>query len=298
MANRSSSRGRDRRAARDDAARRAAQRADRRRTAIAVFAVTVVVLAIVGTMLAAANDKGTSSSASTTTSSVDPLADLSSTTTSVATGPTVSVTPAPAGAAISGPTPCPAEDGSSPRTTMFAAPPPTCIDTTKTYDAVISTSEGDLKMYLNTSLAPTAVNNFIVLARYHYYDGAPFSTIVPQTTAQVGSDVTGAGGATSPGYTLPGEYPKGGTIFPTGTLLMVKVPGQGDHFGGAFQIALGNKAADLPADTTAFGLMLDGTDTLNRIDKSGTPDGSPTKVITIDHITVELAPVTTTTSGG
>jgi cyclophilin family peptidyl-prolyl cis-trans isomerase len=210
----------------------------------------------------------------------------------------VSVAPAAAGAAISGPTPCPAEDGSSPRTTLFAEPPPTCIDKTLTYDAVISTSVGDIKVYLNTDLAPSAVNNFVVLARYHYYDGAPLTKIVSRTVMEVGTDITNPDGRQSPGYTLPGDYPKGGTIFPTGTILMVKVPNQGDRFGGAFQIALGEKAADLPADSTAFGLTLDGTDTLIAIDRAGSQNGGPTQVITVNSVRIELAPSTSTTTAG
>ena len=296
MAKRSNPRTKERQASRDAAARRAAERSERRRRIIAIAAVVVVLLAVVGAVAAAANDKGdkTAKPATTTTASTLP-GDQSSTSTTP--GPTVSVVPAAAGARLTGPTPCPAEDGSSPRTTLFAGPPPTCIDPAQTYDAVISTSVGDIKVFLNTQLSASAVNNFVVLARYHYYDGAPLTAIISQKVAEVGSDIPNADGPESPGYTLPGEYPKGGTIFPTGTILMTKVPGQGDHFAGSFQLALGDKAADLPADTTAFGLTLDGSDTLIAIGKAGTQAGSPTQVITIKSVRIELAPVTTTTTG-
>ena len=294
MAKQTNARTRERQASRDAAARRAAERTERRRRIIGIAAVFVVLLAVAGTIFAAANDKGDQAARPSTTTSTSPLPG-DNPSTSVATGPTVSVTPAAAGATISGPTPCPAEDGSSPRTTMFAEAPPTCIDRAVTYDAVISTSVGDLKMLLNTDLAATAVNNFVVLARYHYYDGAPLTTIISRTVMEVGSDSAAPGGPPSPGYTLPGDYPKGGTIFPTGTLLMAKVPNQGDRFAGAFQVALGEKAADLPADSTAFGLTLDGDATLRAIDRAGSPEGGPTKVITIDSVTIVVVPATTTT---
>jgi cyclophilin family peptidyl-prolyl cis-trans isomerase len=296
MAKRSNSRTKDRAAASAEVRRRAVERAERRRRIIAIVAVGVVLLAVVGTIIAAANDKGDQAAkpATTTTGSTLPSEQTTASTTPV---PTVAVVPAGAGATISSPTPCPAEDGSSPRTTLFAGPPPTCIDAAKTYDAVISTSVGDLKVFLNTQLAPTAVNNFVVLARYHYYDGAPITSIIPQKTMEVGSDISNADGRQSPGYSVAGDHPKGGTIFPTGTILMVKIPGQGDRFGGAFQIALGDKAADLPADTTAFGLTLDGTDALVAINKAGSPEGGPTKAITINSVHIELAPATTTTTG-
>ena len=32
------------------------------------------------------------------------------------------------------------------------------------------------------------MNNFVVLARYHYYDGAPLTTIISRTTMLVGAD--------------------------------------------------------------------------------------------------------------
>ena len=296
MANRSNSRTKDRAAASAEVRRRAAERAERRRRVIAVGAVAVVLLAVVGTMIAAANDKSDQAAKPATTSTVSTLPS-EKTTASTTPGPTVAVVPAAAGATLSGPTPCPAEDGSSPRTTLFAGPPPSCIDSTQIYDAVISTSVGDLKIFLNTKLAPTAVNNFVVLARYHYYDGAPLTSIISQKTMEVGSDISNADGRMSPGYSLPGDYPKGGTIFSTGTILMVKIPGQGDRFGGAFEIALGDKVADLPADSTAFGLTLDGTDALVAINKAGTAGGGPTKAITITSVRIELAPITTTTTG-
>ncbi|MGZ4681025.1 MAG: peptidylprolyl isomerase [Acidimicrobiales bacterium] len=295
MANQKSQRERERRAQRDQAARRAAEKADRRRRAIAIAACGLVLLAVAGTVIAASK------------SSTDPTTSKATTTTTLATdkpstttipGPAVSTPAAAPGATITGPTPCPAEDGSSPRTTQFAGPPPTCSDPSTVYDAVIHTSVGDIKVFLNSQLAPGAVNNFIVLSRYHYYDGAPLTSIISRTTMLVGADSTTGNPPAMPGYTMPGEHTAQGTILPVGTLIMQKVPGGGDSFAGNFMIAIGEKAADLPPDVTNFGLTLDGTDTLNAIDKAGTDAGSPTKLITITSVTIELAPITSTTTAG
>ena len=297
MANTKSQRERERRAQRELAQQRAAQKADRRRRAWAIAACGLVLLAVAGTVIAATNaskDKKTSTS-TTTTSSLPGEAS----TTSTIPGPTVSTPAAAAGATLTGATPCPAEDGSSPRTTQFAGPPPTCSDPSTVYDAVIHTSVGDIKVFLNSQLAPGAVNNFIVLARYHYYDGAPLTQIISRTTMLVGADSPTGNPPAMPGYTLPGEHTTQGTIFPVGTLLMQKVPGAGtDSFAGNFMVALGEKAADLPPDITNFGLTLDGTATLNAIDKAGTEAGGPTQLITITSVTIELAPVSTTTTAG
>src|SRR5215204_5815119 len=86
--------------------------------------------------------------------------------------PTTTLTPLPttiAGAALTGATPCPAADGSSPRTVTFAQAPPSCTDKTKTYTAVVTTDKGAFTIALDAAAAPLTVNNFVVLARYHYF---------------------------------------------------------------------------------------------------------------------------------
>jgi peptidyl-prolyl cis-trans isomerase B (cyclophilin B) len=296
MANTKSQRERERRAQRELAQQRAAQKADRRRRTIAIAACGLVLLAVAGTVIAAASSSSDKKTPTATTTTTLP-GDQTSTTT--IPGPTVSTPAAAPGATLTGATPCPAEDGTSPRTTQFAGPPPTCSDPNVVYDAVIKTSVGDIKVLLNSKLAPAAVNNFIVLARYHYYDGAPLTQIISQTTMLVGADSPSGNPPAMPGYTLPGEHTTQGTIFPVGTLLMQKVPGAGnDSYAGNFMLALGEKAADLPPDITNFGLTLDGTTTLNAIDKAGTEAGGPTQLITITSVSIELAPVTSSTTAG
>ena len=69
---------------------------------------------------------------------------------------------------------CPAPDGSSPRQTSFSGTPPMCIDPSKSYTATMETSIGTMVIYLDAAGAPNTVNNFVFLARYHYYDGLIF----------------------------------------------------------------------------------------------------------------------------
>jgi peptidyl-prolyl cis-trans isomerase B (cyclophilin B) len=293
MPSRDRARDRDRRAARDEAQRRQASRRQRRRQIIAVGAVVLVLLLVGATILAAANSSDTTSTASTTTT-----ADPSSTT--VADGPTVTTPAGPAGASITGPTPCPAADGSSPRTTQFAQTPPTCIDLTQTYDAVMDTSEGSFTFLLNSKLAPRSVNNFVVLARYHYYDGTTVSSITTDTVMQGGA-VTNANGQPGPGYTLPAEYQQSGNtvgvVITLGTLALAPISATDDSVGGQFLVTLGDKGANLPGTTSVIGLMLaDPGNTAHQINQYGTQAGGPTKVVTIKSVTIELAPVTTTTA--
>ena len=69
---------------------------------------------------------------------------------------------------------CPAPDGSSPRQTSFDGPPPMCIDPSKSYTATMDTSLGEMVIHLDAAGAPKTVNNFVFLARYHYYDSLVF----------------------------------------------------------------------------------------------------------------------------
>jgi cyclophilin family peptidyl-prolyl cis-trans isomerase len=287
MANRTSQQERERRASREQAARRASERADRRRRVIALAAVAAVLVAVGGTLVLAANgaDKTKSTKPPTTTSTApgDPS-------TTAPSGPPASLPTAQGGATLTSATPCPAEDGSSPRTTLFAGPPPRCLDLTKAWNAVISTTAGDLTLSLYTELAPNAVNNLAVLARYHYWDGLALTSIIPRATMQVGTDLT-TGGKTSPGYTLPGEFQKGGIVITPGMLAFAPVDSS-NQIGGGLIMALGEKAADLPPSTTVIGLLLDGADALATINKAGSPSGAPTQVITITGVKIVAAPVT------
>ncbi len=277
--------------------RRNAERAARRRRIIAIGAVVVVLLAVGGTVFAAAN----SSNPSATTTSTTAPADSSSTT--VAEGPTISAPAAAGGAAITGPTPCPAEDGSSPRTTSFSQAPPTCIDASQTYDATVTTSLGTFTFFLNTKLAPRSVNNFIVLARYHYYDNTTVSSITSATDFVAG-DVTNAGGQPGPGYTLPAEYASSGTtagvVIVPGTLALAPVSDQGTSVGGPFLVTTGEKGPNLPPTTTVIGLMLAESpdNLLHLIDQLGTEAGGPTKLVTIKSVTIKVVPTTSTTAAG
>jgi len=51
-------------------------------------------------------------------------------------------------------------------TTQFAGPPPTCSAPAPSTTRSSTPGVGDIKVFLNSQLAPGAVNNFIVLARY------------------------------------------------------------------------------------------------------------------------------------
>lgn len=261
-------------AQRQQRAAEAAAGAVRRRRLLAAAGIAVILLVVGGIAL------GVSSKDTTPTT----------TTTSIPSGPTSSavpssgITPPPAtpGASLTGATPCPAEDGSSPRTTSFAEAPPMCIDTTHFHTAVISTTKGDLTVQLDAGRTPTTVNDFVVLARYHFYDGQPITNILPRKSFTVGMSFS----APTTMFEIPNEIDPAGQIFTPGAIAMVGTNGVGSASRGQFLIATFEQAADLDDTNTAFGVMLDGFDTLVAINALATRSGQPTEVVTITGITV------------
>jgi cyclophilin family peptidyl-prolyl cis-trans isomerase len=203
------------------------------------------------------------------------------------------------GATAGDPVPCP-EPG-TPRTTSFAGGVPVCvattadgaIDTSVDYLAVVSTTAGDLTYLLTTERAPQSVNSFVVLARYGYWDGAPFDVITPLAWAEVGASFAGAprspdasGAEAGPGWVVPRESPEQGMVSTPGMLGMV-TDADGASQAGRLVVALGDGAAELPVATTFFGVMLDGTSTLAAIQRAGRADGRPTAAVVVTGITVD-----------
>ena len=88
---------------------------------------------------------------------------------------------------------CPNADGSSPQQREFDEAPPMCIDPEKIYTATMVTSMGTMVIHLNAAQAPKTVNNFVTLARYHYYDGIIFHRIINGFMCQ-GGDFTNQNG--------------------------------------------------------------------------------------------------------
>ncbi|MGH2353038.1 MAG: peptidylprolyl isomerase [Chloroflexota bacterium] len=86
---------------------------------------------------------------------------------------------------------------------QYSAPPPMTIDPKKSYEATITTDQGDVVVHLLAGSAPATVNNFVFLAREGYYDGVTFHRVLPDFMAQTGDPTgTGRGG---PGYQFDDE---------------------------------------------------------------------------------------------
>ena len=197
----------------------------------------------------------------------------------------VSITPA--AVPVPAPTPCPAADGSSPRETAFEAAPPMCIDVTKTYTATVVTNLGEFTITLDAAKAPLAVNNFVVLSRYHFYDGLNCPRIPLDFVAQCG-DPSGGKGDGGPGYTFADELPAAGE-YQVGSVVMAN-SSAADTNGSQFFIVIGNRGMALPPNYTLFGQVTEGIDTtINAIALTAddtSASEAPTSPVIIQSITI------------
>ena len=175
----------------------------------------------------------------------------------------------------------PAADGSSPKTQRFDAAPPMIIDPTKTYTAEMLTNKGSLTISLDPIGAPRTVNNFVFLARWHYYDGIVFHRIIPGFMCQ-GGDPEGSGRG-GPGYRFEDELPMPGR-YEIGSIALANA---GPNTNGSqFFIVSGPDGVGLPPQYSLFGKVVRGLDVVKAIESVGSRSGAPTEPVIIESVTV------------
>jgi cyclophilin family peptidyl-prolyl cis-trans isomerase/tetratricopeptide (TPR) repeat protein/MFS family permease len=153
------------------------------------------------------------------------------------------------------------------RANMYSAPPPTIIDSTKTYRATIVTSKGDIVVDLNAQEAPQTVNNFVFLARQGFYNNLTFHRVENQPGFQIiqGGDPLG-NGTGGPGYTVPAEI---GLPHVEGAIAMARTadavnPTRASS-GSQFYICLLPIPQLDPLGYTVFGQVVEGLDVAEQI---------------------------------
>jgi cyclophilin family peptidyl-prolyl cis-trans isomerase len=178
----------------------------------------------------------------------------------------------------------PAADGSSPKTQRFDGPPPMVIDPAKRYTAEVTTSKGTMTIALDAIAAPRTVNNFVFLARWHYYDGIVFHRIIPGFMLQ-GGDPEGSGRG-GPGYRFDDELPAPGR-YEIGSLAMANA---GPHTNGSqFFIESGPDGAALPPSYSLFGKVVGGLEVVQAIESVGSRSGAPSEQVAIESVTITEA---------
>ena len=274
-------------ASRAAAARQAQLRAAARRRALIAGGAIIAIIAVIA-IFVSQSTKGTKKKAASS-----PTASTS-TTVAPGSGPP-KAPPVTGGASITGATPCPAADGTSPHTIHFAQAPPSCIDPSKQFTATFDTTEGKIVVALDTKRTAGTANNFIVLSRYHYYDKSSFDRIDTSIDIiQGGSPSTQTISDPGPGYTINDEGGK--FTYSPGDLVMAR--SQGANSGAAqYFFVVGPKASALDGQGTyvTFGHVTQGLDVLQKIEglyKACDPSdqtclgGGPSRVVLVNSVTI------------
>ena len=287
-------------AARAAAMRAARQRRNRRNRAVAGGLVVLLIVGLIA-LLIAHSTGGSKSTATSTT--------LGATTTAAAGATPPTAPPVAGGQTITGTTPCPKTDGSSPRASHFAKAPPLCIDPSKHYTATFDTSQGTIAVALDTTNTPNTVNNFVVLSLYHYYDGSSFDRIDTSIDIiQGGSPTTQSISDPGPGYTIADEPAAKFTTDSSGNLhgpytysagdLVMARGGAANSASAQYFFVVGPAASALNSQGTyvTFGKVTTGLSILQNIEKnlyapcpSGSQTclgGAPSQVVLVKSITI------------
>lgn len=231
---------------------------------------------------ATGNTTGNTTSDSTatgnSTATGDTTGDTGAATTTEAPAPTTTI------AFAFGTAPCPKADGSSTKPDTFEGAPKQCIDDAKDYSALVKTTMGEFTIALDAKRAPGNVNNFVTLARYHYFDGTGCHRIITDFVVQCGRPGTDE---TAPGYTIPDELPSAGE-YTEGMVVMANT-GAANSGGGQFFIITGAQGVALPPSYSIVGAVTKGlhstipalANTANPLAKGGTPPLLPIDIASI-----------------
>lgn len=153
--------------------------------------------------------------------------------------------------------------------------------------ATLDTSAGQMRLEFFHDKAPGHVENFIRLAEKGFYDGTRFHRTIPGFMIQGGCpEGTGRGG---PGYTIQAEF--NDVHHARGVLSMARAQDP-DSAGSQFFICHGD-AGFLDRQYTAFGRLVEGEATLDKIAKAPTRPGgegsTPVDPVTIRKVTIQRA---------
>ncbi len=171
------------------------------------------------------------------------------------------------------------------RNNYYTEYPAFIIDPAQAYEAVIQTSQGELRLRLFPQAAPLAVNSFAFLAQQGYYDGTTFHRVIEDFVAQ-GGDPTGTGGG-EPGYRFTDEVDNGLSFDRPGLLAMANAGPNSN--GGQFFITYAPQPA-LNGRHTIFGELIEGEEVLQSLtlrDPEQNPAFTGDLILRIDIIQVD-----------
>ena len=140
---------------------------------------------------------------------------------------------------------------------------------------IMDTSKGKVVIQLRPDLAPKHVERIKQLVRENFYDGIVFHRVIDGFMAQTGCPLgRGTGGSKHPN--LPAEFNKEPHVRGVCSMARSSSPNSANS---QFFICL-DDAKFLDNQYTAWGIVLDGMDSVDKLAK-GEPPKSPDKMITV-----------------
>jgi len=167
--------------------------------------------------------------------------------------------------------------------TSLSQPPTFPFDKDKEYFWKIETNQGPLRIKLMPGVAPKHVSSTMYLAKLGFYDGLKFHRVIEGFMAQGGCpNGDGRGG---PGYQYDGEYDKGVRHDRAGLLSMANAgPGtDGSQFFLTFV-----PTPHLDDKHTIFGEVVEGEDTLRKLERLGTRTGATKEPLQMTSTSIEV----------
>ncbi|MCJ1447974.1 MAG: Peptidyl-prolyl cis-trans isomerase cyp8 [Stictis urceolatum] len=156
--------------------------------------------------------------------------------------------------------------------------------------ARITTSLGDLTIELNPEFAPKAVWNFVTLAKKGYYDGIAFHRNIRNFMIQGGDPTgTGKGGSSCWGKNFADEFDGPSTHDARGVMSMAN---KGKDTNSSQFFILYRPAKHLDRKHTIFGRVIEGMDTLTRLENAEVTDKEkrPVEDIVMKEVAVYIDP--------
>lgn len=178
---------------------------------------------------------------------------------------------------------CKKVEAPEPKKVSFPEPEQT-VEQGEEVNAVVETSCGTFTIALDTERAPKTSNSFAFLAEEGFYDDVSFHRIIPDFVVQGGDpEGTGSGG---PGYSVD-EKPPANLEYTKGIVAMAKTEAEPPGRSGSQFYIVTAADAGLPAEYALLGEVSDGFPVVEKIERQGTPAGTPKQTVLLESITIE-----------
>jgi cyclophilin family peptidyl-prolyl cis-trans isomerase len=167
--------------------------------------------------------------------------------------------------------------------TSLPRPPQVRFDEDRDYFWTLETNVGDIKIRFLPKVAPMHVSSTLYLTELGFYDGVKFHRVIPGFMAQGGDPLgTGRGG---PGYKYEGEFDSSVRHDRPGLLSMANAGAGTD--GSQFFITF-VPTPHLDGQHTIFGEVVQGMDTLKKLEAEGSRAGKTRSDLFIEKATFSV----------